>query len=67
MIMKTIVDLFKQLGCGVQIDVGGTDAYMAHIGGQGREPGVDILLIPVPFQEVKGSSLPLTLDTCFLL
>ncbi len=51
MIMETIADLFKQFGCGPQVDMSGTNTYMAHIGGKGREPGVDILLVPVPCQQ----------------
>lgn len=64
MIMETIADLFKQLGCGAQVDMSGTDAYMAHIGGQGREPGVDILLVPVPCQQsMHGKGMPQVMDT----
>lgn len=62
--MKSITDLFKQLGCGAQVNLSGADAHMPHIGGQGRKPGVDILLIPIPCQQsMNGEGMPQVMDT----
>ena len=62
--MEAIVDLFKQLGCGVQVDMRGADAYMAHIGGQGRKPCVDIQFTLVPRQQfMHGEGMPQVMDT----
>ncbi len=59
-IAEPLVYLFEQFGRGLQIDVRGTDIYMTHIGGQSREPGVDIVSLPVPGkQPVYGECMPL--------
>ena len=58
------MNLLEQFGGGLQIDVGGTDIDMAHIGGQSRQPGVDIHALPVPGkQSVDGEGMSQIMDT----
>ena len=62
--METITDLFKQLGGGVKVNLSGSHIHMPHIGCQGREPGVDILTIPVPCQQsMDGKGMTQVMDT----
>ena len=50
-VIKAPIDLCNQLrGC-LKIDVSGMDIHVAHIGSQPREPGVDVLSIPILGQE----------------
>jgi len=57
-IAEPLVYLFEQFGGGLQIDVRGTDIDMAHIGGQSRQPGIDIHTLPVPGkQSVYGEGM----------
>jgi hypothetical protein len=59
-IVEPLMYLFEQFGGGLQIDVRGTDIDMTHIGGQSRQPGVDIVSLPVPGQQpVYGEGMPL--------
>jgi hypothetical protein len=49
--MKAPMDLFDQFRCSPQVDLGGMDIHMAHIGGKIRKPRVHILFVPIPGQE----------------
>ncbi len=49
--MEALVDLRQQLGGGVQVALGGGDIHMPQVGGQRRQPGVDIAALAVPGQQ----------------
>jgi hypothetical protein len=49
-VVEPTVDFIQQFGRRLQVDLGGTDIHVAHIGGQSRKKGVDILTIPIPGQ-----------------
>ena len=46
-----MVDLREQLGGRVQIALGGSDIHMPQVGGQRRQPGVDIAPLAIPGQQ----------------
>ncbi len=49
--MKAPMDLFDQFRCGAQVNLGGMDIHMAHIGCEPWKPCVHILSVPIPCQE----------------
>ncbi len=49
--METLIDLRQQLGGGLQVILGGGDIHMAQIGGQRRQPGVQVASLTVPTQQ----------------
>jgi len=49
--MKAPVDLLDQLRRSPQVDLSGMEIHVAHVGGQPREPGVEILSVPIPGQQ----------------
>ncbi len=51
MTVEAATDLLEQFGRGVQVEVGRTDVHMAHIGGQPRQSGIDVLPFLVPSQQ----------------
>jgi hypothetical protein len=50
-VIKAPIDLCNQLRCCLKVDLSGMDIHMAHIGGQPREPGINVLSIPIPGQQ----------------
>lgn len=57
-VVEPVVDFCEQLGCGAQVNLSGTDIYVPQVGGQRREPGVDLLPVPVPGQQsVNGEGM----------
>ena len=53
-VVETAIDLFQQLRGSLQVDLGGLDIHVAHIGGQPGEPGVDVLPVPIPGQQAMN-------------
>ncbi len=49
-IVEAAVDFTEEFGRRLQVHLGGTDIHVAHIGGEHREPGVDVLPVPLPGQ-----------------
>ncbi len=49
--MKAPMDLLYQFRCGAQVNLGGRDIHMAHIGCEPWKPCVHILSVPIPCQE----------------
>ena len=49
--MESAINFAQELGRWLQVDLGGTDIDVTHVRGQRREPGVDILAVPIPCQE----------------
>ena len=46
--------LLVEFGCGVYIDLCRAHTNVAHIGGECREMGVDILAIAIPFEKAMN-------------
>lgn len=62
-VMKTPIDLFYQFGCSLQVDLGGMDIHVSHIGCQPRKPGINILSVTVPGQQpVNRKGVPDVMD-----
>ena len=49
--VEAVVDLREQFGGRVQIALGGSDIHMPQVGGQRRQPGVDIAPLAIPGQQ----------------
>ena len=49
--VEALVDLREQFGGGVQVALGGGDIHMPQVGGQRRQPGVDIASLTIPGQQ----------------
>ena len=64
MMVKSKADLIEQLGCRAQVDHGGIDIDVSHVGGQGREFGVDLQPVPIPGpQAMNGKSMSEVMDS----
>lgn len=51
--------LLIEFGCSLYIDLCRANIHMAHIGGQQRESGIDILAIAIPLKKaMNGKSVP---------
>ena len=50
-VVEPAINFPKEFGRRLQVDLGGTDIHVAHVCGQRRKPGIDVLAIPIPGQQ----------------